>query len=173
MPREGDGSELNIFRTLRQHEALSKAFLRFGAYFLRDGMLPPREREIVILRTGWRAGSEYEFGQHTLLGIAAGLTDAEIARLADSAPGTWSVGDQALVDMVDQLCDQDAVSEETWRALSDRWSEPEMLELLLLSGFYRLVSGFLNSVEVALEPATPGWPSGSSPRRHAPREAAP
>jgi hypothetical protein len=99
-----------------------------------------------------------------------GLTEAEIARLADVPGGEWSDADRALVAMVDELCDDDLVSEVTWQALATRWSEEQLLELLVLAGYYRLVSGLLNSVGVALEPVTPGWPDASSPTRRAPRE---
>ncbi len=133
-------------------------------------MLPAREREIVILRVGWRAGSEYEFGQHTVIGRSAGLTDDEIARLADCGAGDWSPADRALVALADELCAGDAVTEDTWRTLSERWNESELLELLVLAGFYRLVSGLLNSVGVALEAATPGWPRGAAADRRAPRQ---
>jgi alkylhydroperoxidase family enzyme len=172
LPPDGDEPSLNIFRTLQHNPDLFKAFARFGAHFLRDGLLPAREREIVILRTGWRAGSEYEFGQHTILGKAAGLTDDEVARLADSGAGEWAGRDGVLVAMVDELCDDNAVSAKTWDALTSVWDVPTVMELLLLAGFYRLVSGYLNSVQVALEPATPGWPAGASPVRRAPRDEA-
>jgi 4-carboxymuconolactone decarboxylase len=155
---------------MARNEPLSKAFLKLGSHLLGAGVLPAREREIVILRVGWRAGSEYEFGQHTAIGKQAGLTDAEVARLADSDAGAWAPDDEALVRMVDELCDTDAVGDQTWRSLAERWTEPELLELLVLAGYYRLVSGMLNSVGVALEPSTAGWPEGADAARHAPRE---
>src|SRR3954466_2478461 len=68
---------LNIFRTIARNEPLAKGFLSLGGHLLRGEGLPAREREIVILRTGWRAQSEYEFGQHTAIGLAAGLTAQE------------------------------------------------------------------------------------------------
>lgn len=165
-----DDPPLNIFLTLAHNEALSKGFRRLGAHLLSGGVLPAREREIVILRVGWRCGSEYEFGQHTVIGGSVGLTDGEIARLADCGHGEWDEGDRALVALADELCESDVVSEDTWRALSQRWSDAELLELLVLAGFYRLVSGMLNSAGVALEPQTPAWPDGSVPVRRAPRD---
>lgn len=164
---EDDGRLLNIFRTLKNNPELYKAFLALGSYNLRDGRLPAREREIVILRVGWRCASEYEFGQHTRLGTDAGLSEAEIARLA-GGPGSWSDDDAALVAMADELCADDVVSGQTWTRLAERWDDQTLLELLVLAGFYRLVSGLLNSVEVALEPTTAGWPEGVEARR-APR----
>jgi hypothetical protein len=106
-----------------------------------------------------------------VIGRIAGLTDEEIGRLADVGDDAWSDDDGALVAMVDELCDDDLVSEATWRKLSGRWTEEQQLELLVLAGYYRLVSGLLNSAGVALEATTPGWPTAASPARRAPRDA--
>jgi alkylhydroperoxidase family enzyme len=147
----------NIFATIVHHPDLFKRFSRFGGYLLVKGKLPARDREVVILRVGWRSGSVYEFGQHTLIGGAAGLTDAEIAALA-SEEGEWEPGDAALVAMADDLCATNTVSDATWAALADRWNEAELIELLMVAGFYRLVSGFLNATGVELDEGVPSWP---------------
>lgn len=164
-----EGPPLNIFRTLARNEELFKAFSRLGGHLLRRGAVPAREREIVILRVGWRCGSEYEYGQHTVIGRAAGLTEDEVRRIAVDGVSGWSDDDAALLLMSDELCRDDVVSDETWKKLSARWSEEDMLELLVLAGYYQLVSGMLNSAGVALEPTTPGWPDGVDARR-APRD---
>jgi alkylhydroperoxidase family enzyme len=171
VPSSVEPAPLNIFRTLAHNEPLNKAFLKLGGHLLGGGVLPAREREIVILRVGWRAGSEYEFGQHTAIGKKAGLRDEEISRLADCGSGSWDPGDETLIRFVDELCDTDSVGDQTWQLLANRWSDAEMLELLVLAGYYRLVSGVLNSVRVALEPGTPGWPEDAQPARRAPRES--
>jgi alkylhydroperoxidase family enzyme len=160
---------LNIFRTIARNEPMARGFLSLGGHLLRGEGLPAREREIVILRTGWRAQSEYEFGQHTVIGQSVGLTDDEVSWLADVSAPSWSAADAALVAMVDELCADDVVSDATWSLLADTWSEAQLLELLVLAGYYRLVSGLLNSSGVALEPETPGWPDGAAARLQAPR----
>jgi alkylhydroperoxidase family enzyme len=165
------GPPLNIFRTLARNESLFKAFGRLGGHLLRDGRIPAREREIVILRVGWRSGSEYEFGQHTVIGLDAGLTDDEITRLATERSDGWSDDDAALLALADELCANDVVDSDTWGTLAKRWDDEELLELLVLAGYYRLVSGMLNSAGVALEPQTPGWPEvAASSARRAPRD---
>jgi alkylhydroperoxidase family enzyme len=173
IPSPDDPNQLNISQTLAHNLPLRKAFVKFGGHLLGSGVLPPRERELVILRAGWRCGSEYEFGQHTLIGRDAGLTDAEIARLAEAGAGGWSEQDQTLVDMVDELCRNDVISEATWHRLKTLWNDEEVHELLLLAGFYRMVSGLLNSAGVAIESFTPGWPAGAEPQRRAPRSEKP
>ncbi|MEZ5343896.1 MAG: thioesterase family protein [Acidimicrobiales bacterium] len=74
-----DGTPLNIFGMLGHHPKLLKRFNLLGGFLLNKGVVPAREREIVILRVGANATAEYEFGQHTVIRKACGLTDEEIA----------------------------------------------------------------------------------------------
>ena len=156
-----DGTPLNIFATLAHHPALLKRFLNYAGYFLNKGLLPPREREIVILRVGWNCRSVYEFGQHTVIGERVGLTGKEISALTqDVSVHRWTDVDRALIAMCDELCDDNCVSDATWQALSKRWNHAELTELVMVAGTYRLVSGYLNTVGVQLDADTPGWPDG-------------
>ena len=155
-----DGTPLNIFGVLGHHPKLLKRFNLLGGFILNKGLLPERERELVILRIGWNARAEYEFGQHTVIGRAAGLSEVEVAALTESVGShEWSDGDTALIAMADELAADDCVSDETWAALAHRWSEAELVELLITAGFYRMVSGFLNSTGVRLDDGVPGFPS--------------
>jgi hypothetical protein len=157
--KNGGGQPLNIFGTMAHHPKLLKRFMTYGGYFLNKGLVPAREREVVILRVGWRTGSVYEFGQHTLIGRQCGLTDDEIAALAQESATTWSSKDSALIAMVDDLCADNCVSEGTWNALKSNWSDAQLVELVLLAGSYRMVAGFLNTMGVQLDTDTPGWPN--------------
>ena len=154
-----DGRPLNIFGVLAHHPKLLKRFNLMGGYLLNKGLLPAREREIVILRVGWNAGAQYEFGQHTIIGRRAGLTDDEIEALTkDPADRSWSPDDRALIALADDLAAHDCASDDTWAALVSRWDDAELVELLLVAGFYRMVSGFLNSAGVVLDDGVPGFP---------------
>ena len=158
------GAPLNIFATLAHNPRMLRRFNQLGGSLLFRSSIPDREREIVILRVGWNARSVYEFGQHTVIGQRAGLTEEEVAALAsDSAPAGWSEGDGLLVALADELCQSDCVSDPTWAGLRTRWDESQLVELLVLAGFYRLVSGFLSSTGVQLDPGVPGWPAGARP----------
>jgi 4-carboxymuconolactone decarboxylase len=86
----------NIFDTLAHHPKLLKRWLVFGNHVLAKSTLPTRERELAILRTGWRCGSEYEFGQHTVIGAEVGIADDEIRRLMTDGTDGWSTADAAL-----------------------------------------------------------------------------
>lgn len=154
-----DGTPLNIFGVLGRHPKLLKRFNLLGGFLLNKGLLPEREREIVILRVGWNAQAVYEFGQHTIIGRRCGLADAEIGALAAPPDShAWSDDDRALIALADELAADDCVSDATWERLATRWSDAELVELLVLAGFYRLVSGFLNSAGVQLDDGVPGFP---------------
>lgn len=155
-----DGSPLNIFRTLSHHPKMMKRFNLFGGFILNKGLVPAREREIVILRVGWNAQSVYEFGQHTEIGLRCGLTAAEIDGLA-GAEHAWSTDDRLLIALADELCDDDCVTDATYAGLAQRWNEAELMELVVTAGFYRLVSGYLNTFGVQLDDGVPGWPTVS------------
>jgi len=155
-----DGRPLNIFGVLGHHPKLLKRFNLLGGFILNKGLIPERERELLILRVGWNAQAVYEFGQHTVIGKRCGLTDDEIAALTRSPHDhPWSAEDRALIALADDLHADDCASNGTWLALSTRWSDAELVELLVVAGFYRLVSGFLNSAGVQLDEGVPGFPA--------------
>ena len=53
-PLLGEQRPLNIFATLAHHPKLLKRWLVFGNHVLAKSTLPARDRELLILRTGWR-----------------------------------------------------------------------------------------------------------------------
>ena len=158
--RAPDGGELNIFTTLARHPKVFKKWSDFGGVLLYAGRLAPRERELLILRTGWNCGSPYEYGQHVLIGLASGLTQDEIDRVP-VGPGApeWSAEDAALLRAADELHQDNRIGDETWAALAGRLDEQQLIELCMLVGQYHLVAFTLNSLEVQREDGVPPLPS--------------
>jgi alkylhydroperoxidase family enzyme len=147
----------NIFTTLVRHPGLFRRWLPFGGKLL-AGKLAARDRELVILRTGWLCRSEYEWGQHVLIGRDAGLSDDEIRRIQDGpdAPG-WSAPDATLLRAVDELHDDACIGDATWAALADHYDDRELIEVPMVVGHYHLVAFTLNSLGVQREPGVPGF----------------
>ncbi len=146
------GPVLNIFRTLIKSPRAYKAFMWWGGYILSDhNALPPRERELVILRTGYNWKSGYEWAQHVRIGKDCGLTDEEIERIkaGPDAKG-WSDLDAALLRATDDLTSDGHVSDASWEALGDL-SEKQRMDLVMTVGQYTQVSMMLNSYGVQLD----------------------
>jgi alkylhydroperoxidase family enzyme len=155
----GGGRVLNIFATLAHHPLLLKRWLVFGNHVLGKSTLPERERELVILRTGYLCRSEYEWGQHVVIARRCGLGEAEIARVAEGpdAPG-WSEADGALLRAADELHRDSRIGDATWEALAGRWDTRALLDLIFTVGQYHLVAMALNSLGVERDPGVPGLP---------------
>lgn len=147
-----------VFRTLAHSPTVAKRLsLLVGALFAKCSVAP-REREVVVLRMAWRCGSVYEFGEHTKIGLDAGLSDDEIRALTADEFAGLNEADAALVALVDELYDANAVSSRTWGRLSASWSQQQLVDYLVIAGFYWMMAGVLNGVRVSPEAGSPGWP---------------
>ena len=146
------GPVLNIFRTLaRAPKALSR-FNAWGGYVLsRRNDLPPREREIVILRTGYLCKSGYEWTQHHRIGLREGLTPEEIERIKAGADAGWSAADAALIRASDELHADQFIGEATWAELGRHFSDKQRMDVVFTAGQYTQVSMMLNTFGVQLD----------------------
>ena len=74
--------------------------------------------------------------------------------------------DRAVIAMADELNDNAEVSVKTWSVLERFFSPAELVELILVSGFWRMMAGFLKTARIPLDPIDPtvsGWPEGKAP----------
>jgi alkylhydroperoxidase family enzyme len=158
-----DAPVLNIFRTLQHHPRLMQAWSGFGRYILAESTLPPRHREMTMLRIGWLCQSDYEFGQHARIAQSIGITEAEILAITRGpADPLWSPFEQALLQGVDELHSQALISDDTWAALSEQYNVQQMIDYVFTVGQYNLVSMALNSLGVEREEGVAGFPKNAS-----------
>jgi 4-carboxymuconolactone decarboxylase len=155
-----DGRVFNIFPTLAAHPKLLKRWLVFGNHILYKSTLPPRERELLILRTGWLCRAEYEWGQHVVIGKKEGLSPDEINRIKEGseAPG-WSEQDATLLRAVDELHSQAFISDQVWNALAASYNTQQLLDLIFTVGQYNMLSMALNTLGVQLDEGVGGFES--------------
>jgi 4-carboxymuconolactone decarboxylase len=161
MPPGNDIEPLRLFRTLAVHDELASRMRPLGAGILGHPRLEPRERELLILRTCARAGAEYEWGVHAVaFGGPLGLTERQLAATvhgtADDA--AWSAHDAQLIAAADALYDGDTIPDELWAALARRLDDDQLLELVVVAGWYRLLACVINAAQVELEPWAPRFP---------------
>ncbi|MBW7972352.1 carboxymuconolactone decarboxylase family protein [Bradyrhizobium sp. BR 10289] len=150
---------LLLFRVMASH---ARAWDKFRAGGLLDpGPLSLRQREIVIDRTCALNRCEYEWGVHVaIFSRAAKLTEDEVRAtvLGDANSACWSPGEQALIAAVDALHLRAALSDEEFAALSAHHDEAQILEIMLLCGFYRTVSYLANGLKLPLEEQAARFP---------------
>ena len=147
--RGDDAEVLNVFGTVANHPTLLRKWLVFATYALTKSTLDPRTRELVVLRVGWKCRAPYEWGQHVVVGRAVGLTDADIARVAEGPDSDgWTIAEAAAVRATDELHDRSTISDSTWSTLAEHFSQQQILDLVFLIGQYHLVSFALNACGV-------------------------
>jgi alkylhydroperoxidase family enzyme len=143
---------LTLFAILLRHPGLLRSWLPFAKTIQSAGLLPDRDRELLVLRTAWNCRSDYEWGHHARLAAKAGLRPDEVARVArgPEAPG-WAPFERALLRAADQLHARATIDQETWDALSARYGVRELIEVPAVVGQYHAVAFAANALAVALE----------------------
>jgi len=147
---------LNITRTWAHHPTLWAAQRPYQRYLFSDSTLARRDQELIILRIGWLSGSDYELGQHTRFGLAAGLSEEEILRVAagPSHPD-WPRHDAILLSAADSLHAEQDIDDATWRELEAVLSVQQIMDLIVVVGRYWTVSTLLKTLRVPAEPDMP------------------
>jgi AhpD family alkylhydroperoxidase len=139
----------NALSTLIRHPDLTKAFLAFNAHLLARSTLPPRLRELAILRVAARRGCAYEWTHHVTLAAEVGLTEAEIEAAGQGkAAGEL---DGAVLAAVDELDRDSNLSDPTWATLAQHLDERQRMDLVFTIGAYCLLAMAFNSFGVEPE----------------------
>jgi alkylhydroperoxidase family enzyme len=157
---------LLLFRTLA-HNPRVLAKIR-ASNLLDRGSLERRDRELVILRTCARCGSEYEWGVHVaFFGSRFGLREAEIEATvrADGRDPVWSERDALLVRLVDELHDGARVTDALWEELAARFSTEQLVELVVLVGYYHTIAFVTNAFGVPREEGAARFPQAAATSR--------
>jgi len=134
-----------LFRMFARNLPMTQAMHGWGRYELSRGLtMSLRDREILIDRTCARCGCDYEWGVHVAFYAGrAGLTAAQVASLAtgSASDACWpDERDRLLILAADALHDHADVADDLWLRLSRVFSDTNLLDLLLLCGWYHAIS---------------------------------
>lgn len=148
-----DPRGVNGLGVMLNHPEATKAFLGFNNHVSIKSSLSKRIRELLILRISWLRRSEYEFVQHTVLGLRAGLSEADIERLqyGPDAAG-WDPVDADLVRAVDELLDDACISDGTWARLSQSFTTEQLIDVVYAVGCYEIAAMMFKTLGAQLEP---------------------
>jgi 4-carboxymuconolactone decarboxylase len=151
-----DGAVPNLYATLVVHTRFYGPRLRFGSYIQRESRLPPKIRELLILRTAWLMRSEYEWAHHAPLAKDAGLSEPEIARIANSPQAKeWSDEYRSLLSAADELRRESFISDATWKELGKHYDTGTLIEIIYTVGGYAMTAFAINSLGIQLEDGYP------------------
>jgi alkylhydroperoxidase family enzyme len=166
MPSWAKLEPLALFRTWAKHLPLGTALRPIGRLVLSEGSLDPRDREILILRVCAVCEAEYEWGVHVVsypprLGIRPETVQATVT--AGPEDPVWSPREGLIVRLADQLHETSRLSSDLWQELAAEWSEEQLLEMLVIAGFYHAVAYTVNALELPPEEWAARFPEAEPP----------
>jgi alkylhydroperoxidase family enzyme len=144
-------------RVMLAHPEMFRAQMTMGIA-LAAGSIPPRERELAVLRNAWICGAPYEWGEHVAISKErCGVTSEEIERCTQGSKAEgWTEHERAILKGVEELHADHALSDETWNTLAKSWSEKQLIEFPVLVGAYIMTALQQNTIRMPLDPGNPG-----------------
>jgi 4-carboxymuconolactone decarboxylase len=137
----------NIIATMMNYRKLRLKWVLMASHVTYDSSLPPRDKEILILRIAWLCGSHYEWNHHVLVGKRVGLSEEEIKSIKTGSKAQgWDNFDKLLLNSVDELYENRILSDTTWLGLSKKYDEKQLMDLIFVIGAYNMLAMFMNSV---------------------------
>jgi alkylhydroperoxidase family enzyme len=159
-PPKGYGTEgelPEVFLVMAHNPELLKVHKPMGSYFITQGKLPPRDRELLILRNAWLCQAPYEWGEHVGIGKRVGITSEEIERvIAGPDAAGWTEHERALLTAVADLHGNAMIGDAAWDILAKTLSNAQMLEIPVLVGQYQATAYLQNSMRLPLRPGNAG-----------------
>jgi alkylhydroperoxidase family enzyme len=146
----GAYASLNFSRVMARHPALYRAFMPFGEQLMARTSLPPRERQILILRTSGLCGETYETGHHAAISRNLGMTEVEVEAARTGGPGL-PASEETLLRMAEELVRDHCVSDATWARLAERYATPQLMEAVILVGDYTMLAMVTRSFGIEFE----------------------
>ena len=133
---------------------MCRKFWALARHFLDTPTIPVRDRELLVLRTAYLSRVDYEWGHHYgTYGPKAGLTQEEMSRLMQGPEAKgWSPFDAALLRAADELHAMRFITEPTWKTLAGRYTDQQLVEVVLTVGNYTLLGMYFNALGVPVEP---------------------
>lgn len=152
--RASGGDARNTFKICLRNPGLCRSWLPFTTYVESpSSSLPPRDRELLIMRTVWLSGNDATWGPHEAIAKRLGLSDEDVLRIAKGPDALgWSAFDAVLIRAADELHRDQFITDATWEALDERYDDRQLLDAIFAVGQYTMISMYLNSTGAQLGP---------------------
>jgi 4-carboxymuconolactone decarboxylase len=140
----------NLVRATFRNPDMHRGFASLSGRVHSASNLPGRTRELVVLRVANIVGAAYELQQHEMAAAHQGVTSDEISALRAGEVSGFDAAEKAAVDLAAAVETGD-VDDALWLSASKHYSEVELLDIVMLAGFYGLASRFVVALDVDLE----------------------
>ncbi|MFJ5684102.1 carboxymuconolactone decarboxylase family protein [Streptomyces sp. NPDC093099] len=146
---------LNVFKMLSHAPDLVAPAADLGMALLTTSDLPPSTREMVIMAVAADAECSYIAIQHTPIARDSGVTPEQLAAISvRSHRGSEHFDDTetAALDVAHNLLLSRTIAPDVFRAALSHYPERQITELIVLVGYYSMIAGLLNGVDIDIDP---------------------
>jgi 4-carboxymuconolactone decarboxylase len=156
---EGRAALGQVYVRMFNNPSVARAVGALGEQLRFGGLLPDRQRELVILRYAARRRLGYEWSHHVRPARQAGLDDATVAALlGESLPAGLSEVEAALVGAVDAVVSGEEIPPAVQARVVAAHGEAGIVEVVALCGLYGLIGAVLTSFAIGVEDGMPTPP---------------
>lgn len=144
----------NIFNMMAHAETVLKPVMKLGGTLLGKLKLDARLRELCLLHAVKLEGGDYEWVQHVPIALDLGATQDQIDALAkgDDKAACFSALEKAALRFTREVVVDARASEAALDDLRKHVSDREVVELIIMSGFYITLARLTESLGVENDP---------------------
>jgi alkylhydroperoxidase family enzyme len=147
-------SPLNVVKMMANAPDSFLGFQELAAGVLFRNKFDPRKREIAVCRIGHVTKAAYEWTHHVRVAKRLGISDEEIRIIGSENPVTsLDAEGNLLCRVADEISLNVRLSDEALTLILERYGVRGATELILCCSYFNMVSRFLESTRVELEPA--------------------
>lgn len=147
----GKWSDMNFARVMARSPDLYRAFVPLIKKVVADTNLPPRDRQVLCLRTLTLGNDVYEVTHHEFISQTVGLSQDEVKAMRAGEGEKLTSWDKLLIRVSEQLVRDQFVEDELWHAMAERYSPQQLMEVVVLVGAYLTMAMVTRNFEMPLE----------------------
>ncbi len=146
----------HIFGILGQATEAFEPMIKYGRALVTKSEIAPQLRELTTLRVArLTPGADYIWIEHLPIAAALGITEDQIAAVADgdgfAQSPALSEDERLVIRFTDQIVRDATPDDPTWSAMSERFSPREIVELMLSVGHFMTFARIHATIHVDLE----------------------
>ena len=140
----------NMGRMLSYAPTTLTPYYSFSAVLLDQLELDPHLRELIILRVAYRIQAQYAWTQHVVLAQLAGVSDEQIAVLQQGEAGGahFTAKEHLALAFADAVIETPRLSDDLFEQVHRQFSSREIVELLLVVGWYWTVGHLITTLDI-------------------------
>ena len=161
---------INLYKAVANSPKVLLNFIRLGNSIVGRMGLPPKWRELVILRVAKLTNSEYEWAQHTSMALEMGISRGQLNAIADWGNSSkFNDEERAILQYTDEVTQNVSVTDSTFSTLKKFFDEQAIVELTLTAGYYGMIARVLVPLQVEVDEGTIGSANELVGRRNQPK----